>query len=491
MIIDRTNLDRLKITTRLLAEEALKKGYQVEFTPGAPSSGSGLLRCIKGRKELIFRSLNTALTPSYGFFVAEDKSLTYNLLEAAGVPVPQSVVISVGGDREPAYQLLAQVGCVVIKPVAANHGDGVTVGVSDRAGLDTAIDKITLGMGLYPDIVVQSLVPGDEYRFLVLDGKVIAVAGRVPAFVVGDGKSTISELIDIKNSDPLRGIGHSSALTRINKDDVIGTFGSEFLKRIPTIGEHVSVLLTSNLSKGGEAVDLTDEASRELKQVAARAAIACHQGVAGVDIITRDIEKGTMEDSVVIEVNGSPGIRMHQFPSSGKPRDIATKLFKAIERTATPIGSTQKHVGRVEKIQLPGLSDAVIRARIDTGATVSSLWASDIHVDHDNKLRFKLFGESSEHYDGSEHVVEQYSRRMVRSSNGENQDRYEVRLAVRIAGRRIIARFTLADRSTQLYPVLIGRNILRGKFVVDVIKGQPDNVLEAEREADASFGRIR
>jgi hypothetical protein len=130
----------------------------------------------------------------------------------------------------------------------------------------------------------------------------------------------------------------------------------------------------------------------------------------------------------------------------------------------------KKVIGRVEKVAFPHLGVKGLHARVDTGAQTSAIWASVV-AEKDGRLGVVFFGAGSPLYDGVTHYFDDFSYGMVASSNGQTEARYKIRLSVRIAGRRIRARFTLADRSTQVYPVLIGRNILRGKFVVDVKQG--------------------
>jgi len=124
-------------------------------------------------------------------------------------------------------------------------------------------------------------------------------------------------------------------------------------------------------------------------------------------------------------------------------------------------------IGQSEYIDFPEQGIAKVPARIDTGARTSALWASNI-IEKDGTLHFCLFGEASPLYNGAVITVDDYELRAVTPSNGITEERYAVLLLVCIAGRTIRAHFTLADRSTQKYPVLVGRNILRGKFIVDI-----------------------
>lgn len=135
-------------------------------------------------------------------------------------------------------------------------------------------------------------------------------------------------------------------------------------------------------------------------------------------------------------------------------------------------------IGQVEEVVFPEINTTSIKARIDTGARTSTIWASDFNLEN-GILKFKLFDKSSKLYTGEELTFTEFETRKVTPSNGISEERYMVKMLVKIAGRKLKARFTLADRSTQKYPVLIGRNILRGKFVVDVKSG---NLLKDDKK---------
>ncbi len=137
-------------------------------------------------------------------------------------------------------------------------------------------------------------------------------------------------------------------------------------------------------------------------------------------------------------------------------------------------------IGQVEKISFPGLETSSLYARIDTGAKTSSIFASKAYIDND-MLCVVFFGKNSDNYSGKIYTFSDFGSTVVASSNGMLQQRYKVKLRVILDNRVINATFTLADRSSQVYPVLVGRNILRGKFIVDVHKGSPLKSLESFR----------
>ena len=144
-------------------------------------------------------------------------------------------------------------------------------------------------------------------------------------------------------------------------------------------------------------------------------------------------------------------------------------------------------LGRVERVDFPERGLKNVPTRVDTGAKTSSIWASAVK-EEDGVLFFKLFGSKSQYYSGEVLHTSDYSQRIVASSNGHVQNRYVVRLLITVQGRKIRALFTLADRSKQVYPVLLGRNVLRGKFIVDVKQGQP--LRQAEKRRTASLKKL-
>jgi hypothetical protein len=146
-------------------------------------------------------------------------------------------------------------------------------------------------------------------------------------------------------------------------------------------------------------------------------------------------------------------------------------------------------IGRGEVLAFPELGLEEVYARIDTGARTSAIWVSKA-FEEGSRLGVVFFDESSAHYTGKVHYFDEFSEVMVASSNGNAEARYKIKLLVVLAGKRIRGHFTLADRSTQVYPVLIGRNTLKGKFIVDVKQGA---VLRAEekRRTEALQSRLK
>jgi len=134
----------------------------------------------------------------------------------------------------------------------------------------------------------------------------------------------------------------------------------------------------------------------------------------------------------------------------------------------------------VEEVMLPEITAGSISARIDTGARTSAIWVTSTRL-VDEKLHVVFFGDEHDSFTGVEHVFDKYDTAIVASSNGQTEERFKIKLLVKLAEKKIRATFTLADRSSQVYPVLVGRNILRGKFIVDVKRGKPLSANERSR----------
>src|SRR3989440_6440073 len=161
----------------------------------------------------------TSRTSALGVDIAGDKKLTTSLLASAGLPVPKSDTVR---SADEAVAVAARIGYpVVVKPLDGNHGRGVSLDLRTeedvRSGFESAIRQTRSGV-----VVVESFIRGNDYRVLVIDGHMVAVAQRVPAHVIGDGKRTVRELVEITNRDPRRGIGHEKGLTPIRGDDAAG-----------------------------------------------------------------------------------------------------------------------------------------------------------------------------------------------------------------------------------------------------------------------------
>ncbi|MBW4638812.1 MAG: cyanophycin synthetase [Gloeocapsa sp. UFS-A4-WI-NPMV-4B04] len=265
----------------------------------------------------------TAQTGILGVELACDKEGTKRILADAGVPVPSGTVINYLDELEKAIE---EVGGypIVIKPLDGNHGRGITIDIRSWQEAQSAYDA---AKEVSRSIIVERYYVGRDHRVLVVDSKVVAVAERVPAHVVGDGVSTIEQLIEQTNKDPNRGEGHDNVLTRIEVDrtsyQLLERQGYTVQTVLPR-DEIFYLRATANLSTGGIAVDRTDDIHPENVWLAQRVAKIIGLDIAGIDIVTPDISRPIRElDGVIVEVNAAPGFRMHVSPSRGIPRNVA------------------------------------------------------------------------------------------------------------------------------------------------------------------------
>lgn len=258
-----------------------------------------------------------------------DKWMANDFMRQNGIPVPEG---RIAHNKFEAVEAAKEIGYpVVVKPINGNQGKGVCLNLhcdEEVVAAYEAVEKYT------PDALVEKYIEGKHYRILVVKDKVVAAAERIPAHVVGNGKNTIGELIAIENQNPLRGEGHEKPLTKIKIDDVMMLLLKKNhlrLEDIPEEGQIVYLRENDNLSTGGIAVDVTDVVHEDIQRMCIRAAHVIGLDVAGVDVTTRDITKPLKETGgAIIEINAAPGIRMHHYPSSGTPRNVAKEIVESL-----------------------------------------------------------------------------------------------------------------------------------------------------------------
>ncbi|MCC6451896.1 MAG: cyanophycin synthetase [Acidobacteria bacterium] len=267
--------------------------------------------------------------------IAGDKAATKKLLGDMGVPVPTGYRIRHIEDLE---DTLERVGYpAVIKPLDGNHGKGATIGIHNLEDAAVAFEK---AKEYSRWVIVEQQLIGSDFRALVVNNRLIAVAKRIPAHVVGDGKSTIEQLVEETNRDPRRGFGHENVLTLIDIDQQslrcikkAGYSVDSVLKK----GEVLFLKTTANISTGGTAIDLTDEVHPENVFLFERIARIIGLDVAGIDIIADNVAQPLREiRGGIIEVNAAPGFRMHLAPSEGIGRNVAEHVIDMLFPTGTP-----------------------------------------------------------------------------------------------------------------------------------------------------------
>lgn len=277
----------------------------------------------------------TANTNMIAVDIASNKHATKKLLGDMGVPVPKGFRIR---EIEELESTIESVGYpVVIKPLDGNHGKGATVGINSLDDAKAAFEK---AKDYSRWVIVEKQLSGADFRALVVNNRLIAVAERIPAHVVGDGKKTIQTLIDKTNADPRRGYGHENVLTQISIDGqtirCIRDKGYELDSVLPA-DEILHLKTTANISTGGTAIDRTDEVHPENVFLFERIARIIGLDVAGVDIIADNVSEPLRESGGgIIEVNAAPGFRMHLSPSDGIGRNVAEHVIDMLFPRGTP-----------------------------------------------------------------------------------------------------------------------------------------------------------
>jgi cyanophycin synthetase len=280
----------------------------------------------QGVNQKIFCATIAGSTSNLGVELACDKEATKRILSDAFIPVPQGGLIY---DEEELDAVIDKIGFpMVIKPVDGNHGRGITTNILNR---ETALTAFQDAKKISRKVIVEKFIKGNDHRFLLVNYKLVAVAKRVPAKVIGDGRSTIAELVDEVNADPERGEGHAKNLTKIKVDEhtlsIIQDRGYD-METILQIGEILYLKDTANLSTGGTAQDVTDIVHPENVFMAERVARLMQLDICGIDVMAEDITKPlTKHNGAILEVNACPGFRMHNKPSSGIQRNVASHVL--------------------------------------------------------------------------------------------------------------------------------------------------------------------
>ena len=263
----------------------------------------------------------TSETSNIGVEIACDKEETKDLLEQAEVPIPKGDIIRTERGLKEAVDYVGFP--LVIKPVNGNHGRGITTNINS---LDEALIGFKEAKEVSRLVIVEKYITGEDHRLLVINNKLVAAAKRTPAHVIGDGKSTIQELVDEVNKDERRGYGHEKVLTEID----INSLTLEILKEmnmttesVPKKGEMVKLKSTANLSTGGTAEDITELIHPYNVFIAERISKIIGLDICGIDIMAEDLTKPLNKSGgAVLEVNAGPGFRMHLQPTSGLPRNV-------------------------------------------------------------------------------------------------------------------------------------------------------------------------
>ncbi|MCW5832029.1 MAG: cyanophycin synthetase [Labilithrix sp.] len=371
---------------------ALVRAAEARDIPWLRLNDYSLVQFGHGKYQKRIQATVTSETRHIAVAIASDKEETNRILGDLGLPVPRQRLVRTA---DGAVSVANRLGYpVVVKPLDANHGRGVSLDLRTDEEVRVAFERAREHAR---SVVVETFLTGFDHRMLVVGGELIAVAKRVPGHVVGDGEHTIAELVDRVNADPRRGIGHEKVLTRLELDaqaERLMTAKSVTKDTALPRGEVLYLRGTGNLSTGGTAIDLTDVVHPDNREMAVRAAKAIGLDVCGVDFITSDISESYREvGGGICEVNAAPGFRMHVAPTEGKPRDVAGPVLDMLFPPGTP--------ARIPIAALTGTNGKTTTARMlahiqkMNGHTVGLTTTDGVYIDGERTVVGDMTGPQS------------------------------------------------------------------------------------------------
>jgi cyanophycin synthetase len=358
-------------STRAIVDAAARRNIPV-FRLGPDN----LVQLGYGKHRRFIQAAMCDRTSAVGVEIAGDKELTKNLLEQVSIPVPRGALVTT---EEEALAALRSLGApVVVKPLDGRQGKGVSLNLSTP-------EEVLLGFHIAREysrhVLVEELFDGRNYRVLVVGDEMVAASERIPCHVAGDGEHTLKELIDLANLDPQRGEGHEKPLTQIVVDEImlacLGKSG-RCLEDVPEAGEVVYLRESINLSTGGTAKDVTDVVHPSVRDMCERAARVVGMDICGVDLVLRDISEPVGSGGGIIELNAAPGLRMHLFPSEGRPRDVGAAIVEMLYPRGTD--------GRIPVISVTGTNGKTTVTRMighvlgESGLTVGLTTTDGIYI---------------------------------------------------------------------------------------------------------------
>ncbi len=337
-------------STQTILDEAIRRNI-----PVTRMDDNSLYMLGYGRNQQLFRATVMGTTNNLAVESVACKWFTKEVLDKAGISVPKGMTIDTKKELQQAMEEFPFPW--VIKPIDGNHGRGITANIRNK---EVALKAANQAWKISDRIIIEEYVEGADYRFLVINYKLIAVAERTPACVRGDGQLTIRELIAKENENPNRGAGHENVLTKIKIDYHTKALLKEAglsLNDVLPLGKEIMLKKTANLSTGGTSTDVTDSVHPFNVFLAERIARLFHLDVCGIDIMAKDVTQPIQKgNGAVIEVNAGPGFRMHTHPSNGTARNIAKPVIDML----FPDGSN----GRIPIVAITGTNGKTTTTRL-------------------------------------------------------------------------------------------------------------------------------
>ena len=326
------------------------------YIPSIRLTEGNLVQLGYGARQHRVWTAETDSTSAIAEGISRDKDLTKQLLKSCGVPVPEGRIVETPED---AWEAAEDIGLpVVVKPSDGNHGRGVSTELMTREDVYSAF---ILADKEGSEVIVERFIHGNEHRLLIVGGKLAAAARGEPVSVVGDGTSTIRQLIDLQiNTDPRRGEAEEFPLEQLLIEQ---TPSAVF--EIERQGYTAESILAKNVTiivqrSGNVAIDVTDLVHPEIAETAALAARIIGLDIAGIDLVAEDISRPLSEqDAAIVEVNAGPGLLMHLKPAEGKIRPVGKAIVDSL--------FSEDDCGRIPIVGIAGTKGKTLTSKIVAG----------------------------------------------------------------------------------------------------------------------------
>jgi glutamate--cysteine ligase len=319
-------MEDMELSTQLLLRETVKRGVSFEILDRKENfirfSQNGNIQYVK-------QATKTSLDNYASILAMENKQVTKKILDEAGIRIPKGLEYTEHEKAKLDFAFFAGKP-IVIKPNQTNFGIGITI-LKENKGKEVYDRAVDIAFEHDSTILIEEFIEGREFRFFVIGNEVAGILHRVPANVTGNGTLTISELVHLKNQDPLRGKGYHTPLEKIQTGEAEAMFlalQQKDFDYIPADGEIVYLRENSNISTGGDSIDFTDDIPDSYKQIAIKAAKVLNVKITGLDMIIKDYKQNASPDNyAIIELNFNPAIHIHCHPYKGKNRKLYEKIM--------------------------------------------------------------------------------------------------------------------------------------------------------------------
>ncbi|HGM1460820.1 TPA: bifunctional glutamate--cysteine ligase GshA/glutathione synthetase GshB [Clostridioides difficile] len=317
----------LELSTQILMKESIKRGITVDLV----DRSDNFISLTQGDKiEYVKQATKTSKDNYVTVLMMENKVVTKDILRKNNIKVPKGEEYN--SLEEAISESKAYINKpIVIKPKSTNFGTGISI-FPEGASEDDIVRALEIAFKHDTTVLLEEFITGKEYRFMVINDKVVGILHRVPANVTGDSIHSIRELVDIKNQSPLRGKGYKTPLEKINLDENAELFLKQSnldFDYVPSKGEIVYLRENSNISTGGDSIDYTDDIPDRFKQIAIESAKSAGANICGVDMMIDDYRDENSEYAI-IELNFNPAIHIHCYPYKGVERNLAKDILELL-----------------------------------------------------------------------------------------------------------------------------------------------------------------